>query len=320
MMRGRGRCSARRSLRRLPALAGVAAAAALGLCAIGCGDAGSPRAGPPRDGAYGGTLDCQQSPPFAEALGFGTGSALSTTGGERPGLALVDVADPSRTYQHPSWVRHGPLGPLARGADGTVYVAPTPGMDLSLSPPDARHVVLRVDAGSGEMAELLRLEPAQPPSPENPFGILGLTYDCATGSLYAATVAGSTRQRELGRIVRIDPDAAAARDSLPGIDAMGLGVFRGSRGRRLYFGAARRPEIGSVALDERGGFLGPPRVELTLPEWSDRARRIAFDDAGGMEVRAVPFAFNLAVGLDAPENVYAFRYDPAADAWLALER
>lgn len=283
-----------------------------------CRAPGSIESEPPRFESIGGTLDCRARPKFAAKAGFTAGSALSTGSEELPGLVLVDARDPGHTFQHASWLSHGSLGPLTYDAEGNVYVAPTPNMDLLENPPEAQNTIYKVDTHSGEMDEFVRLAPAGPLSAENPFGILGLTYDCETRSLYASSVAGSSRRSELGRILRIDPLQARETDALLDVDAMGLAVFRGSRDRRLYFGSARRPELWSVALDERGGFFGPARREFVLPGWTDKARRIVFDGEGGMEVFGVPFVFNLTVGADAPENVYGFSYEPATDAW-ALE-
>lgn len=274
---------------------------------------------PATEGAIGGALGCRRPPSFAAGLGFGASSALSTGDGPLPGLALVDPADPGRGYQHPSWTAHGHLGPFILDGDGTVYVAPSPSMDLTLNPPEDQNRILRVDARSGEMTELVRIEPSGPLSPDNPFGVLGLTFDCATDSLYASTVAGSTRRLEIGRIVRVDPQDGGVTRVVADVDAFGLAVFQGGRDRRLYFGSARRPEVWSVPLDGGGAVAAgsAPRRDLVLPEWSDRARRIVFDDEGGMDVLAVPFAFNLAVGLDTPERAVRYRYDAATDGWLS---
>ncbi len=287
----------------------------LGPFAVACRVQTAPDEGLPLDAKIGGTLDCRQRPRFAAQAGFTAGSALSTGEGEMPGLVLVDVADPSQTYQHPSWARYGFLGPFTYDSEGNVFVAPTPNISLLENPPEEQNTIFKVDTDNGEMEEFLRLAPAGPLSADNPFGILGLTYDCGTDGLYASSVAGSSRRQEIGRIVRINPADGIVTDTLPDVDAMGLAVFRGSRDTRLYFGSARRSEVWSVALDERGGFHGPSRREFSLPGWSDKARRIVFDADGGMEILGVPFVFNLAVGLDAPENSYGFRYDPTSDTW-----
>jgi len=303
-----GASSPPQARRRVPAV--VVLASAAGLFASACGA--------PDPGSIGGALDCRERPRFAAELGFTAGSALSTGDAELPGLVLVDVANPDRNYQHPSWVQHGHLGPFTLDAHGNVYVAPTPFMSLLESPPEAQNTIYRVDTDSGEMGEFTQFAPAGLLSAENPFGILGLTYDCHSDSLYASSVAGSSRRSELGQIVRIQLSDGAVVDSLPGIDAMGLAVFRGTEDRRLIYGSARRPEVWSVALDERGSFQGAPRRELALPEWSDRASSIAFDADGRMEIVGVPFAFNLAVGTDvAQENAYGYRYDPATESWQA---
>jgi hypothetical protein len=262
----------------------------------------------------GGALDCRQLPRFAARQGFSGQSALSTSESGRRGLTLLDLADRGRTYQHPSWLTHGYLGPVTYDRDGNAYTAPTPHVSLIENPPEEQNTLYRVDTDTGEMTELLRLPFASPPSSQNPFGIMGLAYDCATHSLYVSSVGGSTRQAEVGQIVRVDLASGEVADSLPGIDAMGLAVFNGPTGRRLYYGAARQPDIHSVALDARGGFAGWLRHELRIPGWSDKARRITFDDLA-MQVTGVPFRFTLSVTSDQQQTKYRFKYDPAADTW-----
>jgi hypothetical protein len=99
-----------------------------------------------------------------------------------------------------------------------------------------------------------------------------------------------------------------------------LGVYNGSRGTRLYFGAARLPEVRSLALDQTGNFVGAPRVDLSLaglgPKGDDRARRILFDQQGNMGVRAIEFNFNLVATSEQMQNEYHFRYDRNQDSWM----
>jgi hypothetical protein len=172
------------------------------------------------------------------------------------------------------------------------------------------------------MAALLDLPAVRPPSQTNPYGLMGLAYDCQTRSLYLSSVAGSSRDMEAGRLFRVDlrgpaPQVAA---QLDGVDAIGLGVFAGAQGKRLYFGSARTSEVRSVALDEAGDFTGAPRVELTLaehdPRGDDKARRLTFDAAGTLRVDAMKFNFNLVATSEHRQNAYRYLYDRAKDAWV----
>ena len=154
-------------------------------------------------------------------------------------------------------------------------------MEISISPAAAalQTTLFKVDTNTGVMTSLIKL-PGATSITENPFGLMGLAYDCDTNSVYATSVAGSTSADEVGRIYRIDANTAQVSGQLDNVDAMGIGVFNGAFGKRLYFGKARTPDVYSVALTDAGTFTGEPRFEFALnvvPNGQgDQARRIQF--------------------------------------------
>jgi hypothetical protein len=260
-------------------------------------------------------------------VGFSQDASLSTADDRRMGLVLVEpAADGSpRKYQHESWTMAGWLGGLVLDERGNVYTVPAPRISLWDNPPEKQTILYRVEAESGVMAALLTLPAAQPPSAANPYGLMGLAYDCETRSLYVSSVAGSSRAAEAGRLFRVDVSGAAPRlaAQLDGVDAIGLGVFNAAQGKRLYFGSARTSEVRSVALDAAGGFSGAPRLEFNLaehdPRGDDKARRLTFDLAGGLQVDAMKFNFNLVATSEHQQNRYRYRYDASTDTWVFLD-
>jgi hypothetical protein len=263
----------------------------------------------------GGTLDCRRLPDFVAELGF-SGLATFSTAEASEGLVLLDPADPSASFQHPSWAEHGWLGPFTYDASGNLYVAPTPRTDQFTNPPGEATTIFKVDTATAVMSPLTTLPAAGPPATDNPFGILELTFDCETSTLYASSVAGSTREREVGEVVQLDPVSGEILDSLRGLDAVGLGVFLGPHGRRLYIGAARRPEISSVPLSADGRFAGPARQELNLPVTRQRPGEIRFDAPGRMTVVGAPFDFTLAGMASDASARYTYAYVPQTDSWV----
>jgi hypothetical protein len=272
-------------------------------------------------------MGCRVVPAFAKALGYTESSVLDTQG-QLKGLILYDPpatpgGQPTHTYRHQSWDMAGYLGPLTVDKSGNVYVAPAPRVSLYENPPEKQNTVYRVDATTGDMAEFIVLPFGAAPSSENPYGVLGLTYDCDTHSLYVSSVAGSTLANERGRIYRVDLHTGKIASQLDGTDAFGLGVFNGSSGKRLYFGAARASEVRSVALADDGRFAGTPRLDVSIlgwgPEGDDKARRIIFDTRNVMLVRGMEFEFNLIATSERRQTDYKLAYDPAADAWKSME-
>ncbi|MBX3061113.1 MAG: hypothetical protein KF770_32035, partial [Anaerolineae bacterium] len=154
------------------------------------------------------------------------------------------------------------------------------------------------------------------------YGVVGLAYDCDTGSLYAASIAGSTPQDEVGVIYQINPDNGEILSRLENVDALGVGIFRAAQGRRLYYGAGRTPEVYSVALDGDGRFTGEPRLEFSLaaqPGGSTNiAQRIQFMPDSSMIVKAIEFNYSLQATSRLQKDVYTFQYQPGDDTWALL--
>ena len=243
------------------------------------------------------------------------------------GLILRDSAGNGRYYQHETWDDAGNVGPFAYDGTGTIYLGPVPLASLQTNPTAEQNWIYQVDSQTAVMSKFRELPWPLPPSGANPFGVTGLTYDCDTNSLYAASIAGSTAQEEVGAIYQIDLETGETISQLDDLDAIGLGIFNGTAGKRLYYGLARSPEVYSIGLDANTGeFYGEPRFEFSLaaqPGGSfDNAHRIQFTEDGRMIVKGIEFSYSLQVASDPQRNIYTFQHEPAADGWtfLTVER
>jgi hypothetical protein len=271
---------------------------------------------------YQGSTICQEEPAFIDGLGF-TGRGIggtSLTGTIGFVIAEQDEAgNYKQVYQHPTWTMAGYLGPFVRDEQGHTYTAPTPFSSVELNPPEEQNKVYKIDTTSGEMAEFVDLPPALPPSPANPFGVMGLFYDCDTNNLYAASIAGSTAEEEVGRVFRIDTASGEIEDQWSGMDMLGVGVFNGVDGKRLYMGSARDSGVFSIALDEEGNFSGEPRLEFYLAGLegggNDKAQRFTFTPEGEMVIKGVDFNYNLSASSEPRRNLYWMTYLPESDSW-----
>lgn len=267
---------------------------------------------------------CRRGPRFTAAMGFSPQANMGTAVQGVKGLAIVDPAGndgQGSLYQHPTWDDAGYLGAWTLDRRGNVYVAPAPLVSLLENPPDQQNKLYKVDSDSQIMAEWVDLPAALPPSGANPYGVVGLAYDCDTELLYASSLAGSTAGQEVGRIFIVDLATGQVVDMLEGIDAMGVGVYNGAQGKRLYYGLTRKPEVWSIGLDEQGRFAGEPRFELSLAglptEGRQTVRRIRFDQGTGATFYLVNFNYTLQVAGERQETILSFSYDPFGDTWSA---
>jgi len=278
-------------------------------------------------GIIGGVTGCRGMPRFATRLGYADRLGISTSERLYRGLVIFDGRVPVTTdpalrdiHQEPSWDDAGTLGTFVIDRDGHIYTAAVPRTAVSDNPPGSLNVIYRIDSDTAELQPFITLPGAPAGSSDNPFGILGMTYDCDTHALYVSTVAGSTRQSEAGRIVRIDLASGEISDEVIGIDAIGLAVFQGRTGKRLYVGLARSADVGSVELDAAGHATGEFRIDLTLDEqvttFADpRVRRISFDQTN-MTLFVVPFTFNLRAVSEQQQVTLRYGYDAERDTWV----
>ncbi len=277
----------------------------------------------------GGVMDCRGIPRFSERLGYTDRLGISTSERTMVGLVIFDARVPLDAdlaqrdlHQEPSWDAAGTLGSFVLDRQGHIYTAPVPRTAVSDNPPGTQNTIYRVDSDSGELAAAITLSDAPPISEQNPFGILGLTYDCDQDALYVSSVAGSTLTEERGRIIRVDLASGATSEEVVGVDAIGLGVFRGVHGKRLYFGLARESALASVALDDAGHALGEIRTELALGDVAPgigepKVRRISFDQ-DTMTLYIVPFNFNLRAVSEQQQVIVRYRYNAQTDTWEPL--
>ncbi len=272
-----------------------------------------PNLGPP--------TGCIRRPAFVSQLDLGNRIYIGTNLKGYQGLTLSAQRANGEmvVFQHPTWDDAGNLAAYVLDRDGNVYVAPAPFVSLEDNPPQEQNNIYKVDTNTGVMSLFMTLPWARPPDTVNPYGVMGLAYDCDTHSLYASSVAGSTYDEELGRIFQIDLASAAVVSQLDKVDAFGLGVYQGVSGKRLYFGSARNSSIRSVALDEKGALDTEQRLEFYLlqaPGGKDeRAKKIQFPQKDEMLIKAIEFNYTLRAASDFVEHDYTYRYDLANDAW-----
>lgn len=270
-----------------------------------------------------GDVTCVEKPPFTDKLQFSKSALFSTSQRGFKGLVLIEPGDNPRLYQHPSWSSGGNLGPIESGKSGEIFVGPVPVINILDNPPDQQNKIYRVDGASGIMTQFITLPPAAPPNENNPFGVLGLGYDCEKANLYVSSVAGSNRSSEVGRIYRVDTAKKMVAAQMEKVDALGLIILNTATGKRLYYGLARLPELWSIGLDSEGNFQGTPRKELSLAglgqRGSDKIRDLKFNSEKQLEIYGIEFSFNLIAPTEKIETLYRFSYNRENDTWTYLD-
>lgn len=276
---------------------------------------------------------CQKEPSFIRTLGFDPlWTALSTSEKQKIGIVLVEfeqlpnqlapsINTPKKTvYQHESWKQAGYFSSITFDFFGNAYTLPTPLISMLYNPVKKLNTIYKIDGYTGILQEWLSLPLAAFPNANNPYGLLGITYDCTSNLLIASTVAGSSRQKEKGIIYLIHSETKKISDTLKNKDVIGMTVaFDENNKKRLYFGKARTGAIYSIPIQANGRFnRNQLRFELSLdgygPRGDDKARKMKMLN-GSLLVSGVAFNFNLQASSEKPETNYSFRYNRVVKKW-----
>ena len=268
--------------------------------------------------------NCRQIPQFIKQLNMRQPAIDSKQQDHNGGLLIRDMSNNS-TWQDKSWTKSGYLAAFERDNKGNMYVAPLPYVSLTLNPPEKQNQLYKIDTKSAKMDLFLKMPSPEVPNNKNPFGTMGLFYDCDTNSLYVTSVAGSLPKQEKGVIYQIDLNTNKVVSQLNNVDAIGVGVFNTLKGKKLYFGSARKPHIYSIYLDEKGHFIGDKKYELSLSEIQGGnttvAKKFIFSRRNNkfiMTVKETEFGFRLLAENNPNKKKYHFEYRIVDDKWIFL--
>jgi hypothetical protein len=255
---------------------------------------------------------CKAAPQFIEKYGIRAPWAIDLTQSKFTGLRIIEYRENGKTLQLPTWDDAGNLVSYAVDKKGNIYLTPAPYVSLFKNPPLEQNNVYIVDSKTGVMSAFINLPNAATITSENPFGSIGLAYDCDHECLYVSTLAGSTYENEVGTIYQIDLKTKQIVDEISGIDALGLTLFNSPDGKRLYYGAARESAIYAIALDQDGNFDGQPEYAFSLLNQKggglDKGVRLQIKSDNSMQIKAMEFSYSLMASSDPLRNVYTFDF------------
>lgn len=275
-----------------------------------------------------GMESCRRPANFISKLGFDASrSAFSSSERQTKGIVLIQLPNQFDTtrkiYQDSSWSQHGYMSSITTDEVGNVFASPIPFVNTLDNSLATIHTVYKINSETGKMEVFMQLPKIDSSAGVNPFGVVGLYYDCHGKKLYVASVGGSTIDKEKGVIYVIDPYTKSIVDKLEGIDPIGVFVGGITGEKMLYYGHARTSDIYGVELNKEGKFKGKPTVQLSLdglgPRGNDKARRIRFDKMGNLMIYGIDFSFNLAAQSNKPETLYQFGYNRVDNKWVFMK-
>lgn len=275
-----------------------------------------------------GQLDqCKGLPPYFLKKGINPQKAyLSTSEKFLIGMALIESEQPGnpnakiiKVIQDSSWTDKGFLGAICTDQSGNSYVLPSAKVNLLKNPLEKQNTIYKVDANSGLMSPYVQIPTDILPGAFNPFGLLGSFYDCSTSQLIVSTVAGSSENREIGKVCKIDIKTKEITTLIDHKDIYGLALHIHQGKRILYLSSARTSKLYSLELDDRNNPIGTLKEEFSIsglgPRGDDKIRKIRFTSDGKMQLFTVLFYYNLTSPSEEQQNQMYFVYNSIKKNW-----
>lgn len=269
---------------------------------------------------------CLKIPSFVKKWGYMvSNTGFSTAEKNIKGLCLVTIdSNQKRTiYQHNTWSKYGYLSSMCFDQNGNIYLIPIPFISMLNLEPEKMNKILVVNAKTGIMNEWLNLTSAKQETITNPYATMGIGFDCFDSTLTVATILGSKRKEERGKIYRIKVTTKKIIDSIMHTDAMSVAIQQQFGINKLFFGSSRDGKIYSYEINQNGKFKQESKkLEFSLqnlgPRGDDKARKIKFLKPDLVEVYGTAFNYNLQAISEKPETVYTFQYSLVSKRWILM--
>ena len=269
---------------------------------------------------------CKVLPAFIKNTGLDPArSAFSTSEVRTMGLVLKEFSLQASTasakiYQHPSWKKGGWLSPIQIDRFGNVFTAPAPFISVLDNPVQKQNTIYKISSTDGIMTEFMQLPLPDINDHRNPYGILGLAYNCKENILYVSSVAGSTAEKENGCLYALDLEKKKKVDEVKGKDFFGIQLVVADDKLQLLSGSTRNADIYAIKITNNGTFGSSPQkiasIEGLGSRGDDKVRKIIFKNPDAIQVKGLEFNYNLIAPTEKQESLYEFYFDIETKQWI----
>jgi hypothetical protein len=272
------------------------------------------------------TNQCKGYASFTKQFGFAPDrSAFTTNLTKKKGLFFIEMDANGNTvklHQDSTWKQAGDLAALLTDETGNTWCLPAPVINTLYNPLRDQNNLYRVSGATGKMELFMKLPGIDTTNIENPYGLMGLAYNCDAHILYVSSIAGSTRSTQRGKIFAIDPINKEIIDTYSAGDVFGLGITKRDGYHKLYMGSARNSNIYTIGLTKEGKFVGTPQLAGSIqglgPRGDDKVKKIREVGKGDLEITGFEFNFNLTAPAEKQEQKYTLKYNMGTEKWEVL--
>ena len=242
-------------------------------------------------GTFERTRGCARHPNFLAKLRVPQPIAIDLSQQRYKGLAFLYGQGLSQAVHLKTWEVFDYFSTYALDPKGNLYLTPMPFVSVKAKTFEFQKNIYFLDTNSGNLLIWMSLDEVVA-TPNNPFGVIALVYDCDDNTLWVSAIDESSYIKSRGVIYHIDIASKKILQKIEGVDALSLALLKSSNGKFLLIGDARNNELLAMKIKE-GRALTTPIKLLTLPDTLEHIRKIKVRGKNLLELQTIPFSYTL---------------------------
>jgi hypothetical protein len=207
------------------------------------------------------------------------------------GIVLYYGKGLQKVYHPKSWERFEYFSTYAVDKEGNLYLVPMPYISIHPTTFNLLSNLYRIDTYTGALSVFMHFDDIKP-SPNNPYGLNAITYDCDDDTLWVSTIDQSDYKTQRGVLYHIDPKHKKILQRIEGWDALSLSLMKTDKEKFLLMGSARDSGLYAFKIKD-AKIVGNPKKLFEITNAEEHIRKIKIKDINHLEVQTIPFSYTL---------------------------
>ena len=242
-------------------------------------------------GTFTRTRGCARHPNFLAKLRVPQPIAIDLSQQNYKGLAFLYGQGLRQAVHLKTWEAFDYFSTYALDPKGNMYLTPMPFVSVKEKTFEFQKNIYFLDTNSGNLLVWMSLDEVKA-TPNNPFGVIAVVYDCDDSTLWVSTIDESSYDKGRGVIYHIDIASKKILQRVERIDALSLTLLKSTKGKFLLMGDARKSQLLAMEIRE-GRAVDNPIKLLKLPNTLEHIRKIKVRGENLLELQTIPFSYTL---------------------------
>ncbi len=267
-------------------------------------------------GRFNRTRGCGRYPNFLAKLRVPQPIAIDLSQQNYKGLAFLYGRGLTQAVHLKTWEDFDYFSTYALDPKGNIYLSPMPFVSIKPRTFEFQKNIYFLDTNSGNLSVWKSLEEVKA-TPNNPFGVIALVYDCDDNTLWVSAIDESSYDKSRGVIYHINIASKKIVQKVEGVDALSLSLLKSSKGKFLLFGDARKNALFSFKV-QNGKLSSNAKKLLELPSLNEHIRKIKIRGKNLLELQTIPFSYSLIAQTSRGEDrvYYKAMWNESRASWV----